>query len=316
MNDRIDTRTEQEKIAEHMQPINRLTKDLRIASRSLSEREARYLVDSYYLLQRDRIAADNQIRSMSADGEPTQLLVWLADQMRTLEGQVKITLDAYSMSHPVGEWARGILGVGPVICAGLLAHIDIKKAPTAGHIWNFAGLNPGVEWGKGQKRPWNGNLKTLCWKLGESFVKVSGNDKSFYGKLFRERKVDEIRRNRAGEFIDQAKRELERKKIDKSKVAYAFYAGCLPPETTDGWSELSQAQHSARVKKLRKDPGTFPGMLPPGHIHARAKRWTVKIFLSHLHAKWYEIVFDEEAPVPYAIAHLGHAHLIAPPETG
>ena len=304
------------KISEHLEPIKRLNKDLRIASRTLTTREARYLVDAYYLLQRDRIAADNQIRSMSRDGEPVMLLEWYGDQMRTLENQVKITLDAYSASHAVGGWARGILGVGPVICAGLLAHIDIHKAATAGHIWNFAGLNPGVKWEKGQKRPWNGDLKTLCWKLGESFVKVSGNDKSFYGRLFRERKKDETQRNRAGEFVEQAAHEIATKRIDKSKVAYAFYSGALPPEVLDGWSELNQTQQNARVKKMRKDPGTYPAMLPPGHIHARSKRWVVKIFLSHLHAKWFQIEFDREAPVPYAIAHLGHAHLISPPDEG
>lgn len=303
-------------IDEHLEPIKRLNRDLRIAARELSDREARYLVDSYYIIQRDRIAAQNQIRSMSSDDEPVLLLHWMSDQMTMLEAQVKVSLDVYSQNHQVGEWARGILGVGPVICAGLLAHIDINRAPTAGHIWNFAGLNPGVEWNKGEKRPWNGQLKTLCWKLGESFVKVSGNEKSFYGALYVQRKAEETRRNVAGEFADQAAVKLENFKIGKDTTARPFYEGCFPPEIFENWSALGQTGQTARMKKLRKEPGTYAAMLPPAHIHSRAKRWVVKIFLSHLHAVWHMKVFGVEAPVPYAIAHLGHAHLIEPPSVG
>ena len=99
------------------------------------------------------------------------VLRWLEGNAETLENSIKSALDKYSASHAVGAWARSVVGVGPVICAGLLAHIDITKAPTAGHIWNYAGLNPSVSWEKGQKRPWNAALKTLCWKLGEEAVR-------------------------------------------------------------------------------------------------------------------------------------------------
>ena len=54
------------------------------------------------------------------------------------------------------------------------------------------------------------------------------------------------------------------------------------------------------------------GILPDGHIHARAKRYAVKLFLAHLHSVWYEIEFGREPPLPYAIAILGHAHHIKP----
>jgi len=260
-------------------PIARLSRDLRTAAATLSDREARYLVDAYYLIQNNRIGADAQVRSMGADGEPVLLLLWLGEQMRALENQVKAALDKYSAAHPVGKWARGVTGVGPVIGAGLLAHIDIEKAPTAGHIFSFAGLNPMVKWEKGQKRPWNAQLKTLCWKLGESFVKVKGNEKDVYGKLYEQRKVEEITKNEAGEFAEQAAAVLVAKRIGK---------------TTDAYKAYSQ------------------GKLPPAHIHARAKRWAVKIFLSNLHEVWYEQHYDKPAPAPYPFAHLGHIHKIEP----
>ena len=40
------------------------------------------------------------------------------------------------------------------------------------------------------------------------------------------------------------------------------------------------------------------GKLPPAHIHARAKRYAVKMFISHLHEIWYEVELGKPAPVP------------------
>ena len=152
--------------------IRKLTKDERIASMTLGKDEARFLVDAYYQLQDNRIRSDGQVRSMSKDGEPHAVLQWLADMNRTLEESIKSALDSYSMATPVGQWARSQVGIGPVIAAGLLAHLDITKANTAGAFWSYAGMDPRSTWEKGQKRPWNAQLKVLCWKLGESFVKA------------------------------------------------------------------------------------------------------------------------------------------------
>ena len=262
-------------------PIERLSRDLRNAAKTLTDTEARFLVDAYYIAQENRIRQDAQIRSMSEAGEPCEVLEWLSKQSGALENQIKGALDKYSGTHPVGEWARSIKGVGPVIAAGLLAHIDITKAPTAGHIWRFAGLDPTAVWEKGKKRPHNAALKTLCWKLGESFVKVSGYDDDVYGKVYIARKAVEQANNEAGAFADQAADILARKRIGRDTEAYKHYSA---------------------------------GRLPPGHIHARAKRYAVKLFLSHLHDKWYRKHFGKAPPLPYPIAHLGHAHYVAPPE--
>jgi hypothetical protein len=41
-----------------------------------------------------------------------------------------------------------------------------------------------------------------------------------------------------------------------------------------------------------------------------ARRWAVKIFLSHVHQVMYYDHFKEAPPRPFAIEHLGHAHMI------
>jgi hypothetical protein len=257
--------------------IERLSRDLREASKTLSDAEARFLVDSYYQMQENRIRSNNQVRQM--DQEPHEVLGWLADQSSLLEKSVQIALDLYSEAHPIGERIRSVVGVGPVIAAGLLAHIDINKCATAGAIWRYAGLDPTSEWKKGQKRPFNASLKTLCWKLGESFVKVQNNKNDVYGKLYIKRKSEEVVHNEAGDFADQAKAKLEKFNISK---------------TTDAYKAYSQ------------------GKLPPAHIHARAKRYAVKMFLSHLHEVWHEHEFGSPPPAPYAMAHAGHVHKIEP----
>ena len=350
----------------HLEPIKRLTRDIRESAITLSSSEARFLVSDYYMMQDQRIRAANQVRAMVESKEPHGILNFFADQSQTLENQVKSALEAYARGNPVGRWSMSITGIGPVIAAGLLAHIDIKKAPTVGHIWRFGGYDPTLKWlgkvgaekllgevietvageaddgepdqyalteeqisnlneilGEGKcrlelrqlaaislmtnrriesffrlgrddkgnitrqsmlkmlaKRPWNASLKVLFWKAGESFVKVSGNKNDIYGKLYLIRKAEEQQKNEAGVYKPQADELLASKKIGKETDAYKAYS---------------------------------VGMLPPAHLHARAKRYAVKIFLSHWHEAAYWAEFKKAPPLPFAIAHLGHAHLLECP---
>lgn len=266
---------------ETLTDVEKLTRDIKSASKNLSNTEARYLVDLYYIWQEDRKRFANQARSLAEQKEPGDVIIHFEKQAKKLEAQCKSALDTYSSSDPVGIWAREQIGIGPVIAAGLLANIDITKAPTVGHIWAFAGLDPTKEWKKGEKRPWNASLKTLCWKIGESFVKISGNEEAYYGQVYVNRKNYETVKNENLEYKGQAYSILKTKKIGKTTDAYAAYS---------------------------------IGKLPKAHIHARAKRYAVKLFLSHLHHVWYLDHYGELPPKPYAIEHLGHAHYLAPPE--
>jgi len=263
--------------------IQKLTKELKTASITLSDAEARFLVDSYYQMQDNRIRSDGQIRAIDQGvdvaPQPHAVLDWLSDNCTTLENQIKRALAAYSDSKPIGVWAKSICGIGDVISAGLIAHIDITKAPTYGSIWKYAGLDPSCVWEKKTKRPWNAQLKTLCWKIGESFVKVSGNEKDFYGHLYALRKTELIEQNDALMFKDVALEKAE--KVGKKTDAYKSYS---------------------------------IGKLPPAHIHARAKRVAVKLFLSHYHEMAYLYHYGKPYEGnPYSIAILGHTHKIEPP---
>lgn len=129
------------------------------------------------------------------------------------------------------------------------------------------------------KPPWNQDFKLLCFKIGQSFMKVSGNPNSKYGLMYAQRRVIEDRKNDAGEFREQAEESLRSKKYDKSTPTYASYAS---------------------------------GKLPPGRIQRRACRYATKIFLSNYWEFGYKLHFKADPPKPFAIAMLGHAHHIPP----
>jgi len=301
-------------------PVARLSRDLikgmRQKGGGITSNEARFLVDLYYDMQRQRIRVNNQVKGLERDSEksgnaaePHEALTWTHVQFETLEQQVAQLLQVYVEVHPMAWFFEQSIGVGPIIAAGLLAHIDIRRAPTVGHIWNFAGLNPDVAWGKGEKRPWNAELKTICWKLGESFVKVSNKPGAIYGQIYANRKSDEWLKNLAGTFTDQCAAKLSGTNIGKTTDAYAWYSGAIDPSKVRSALEEGKA---LTIDKLEADDSGLP-MLPPAHIHSRAKRYAVKMFLSHLHECWYRQEVGE-VPKPFAIEHLGHAHYIAPPQ--
>jgi hypothetical protein len=265
-----------------LEVIRKLSKDIRTASKTLSNQEARYLVDTYYNLQDFRKATGNQIRALGESKEPNESIQFFYNQFNTLEKSIKSVLEVYVKQSDVGKWCLSITGIGPVITAGLMAHIDIEKAPTVGHIWSYAGLVPGQKWEKGCKRPWNAKLKVLCWKIGQSFVKVHNNESDVFGKIYKARKELEVQRNESGEYADQAAMILAGKKFNQQ---------------TDAFKHYSQ------------------GKLPPAHIQQRAERYATKLFLASFHEVAYFDKYKELPPKPYVIAQLNHAHYWGPPNS-
>ena len=312
---------------EGMESLTRLSKDLRRAMATLGPVQVRYLVDEYYAMQENRKRGSNQTRGLVEAGKPNGAVRWLATNNLFMEKQLKAALNHYSAGQRLGRWARSVVGIGPVIAAGLLAHIDLELCPTVGHIWRFAGLDPTVDWGGQEKcaawvrskerkvdgemivegcakfgrkretierymegkttatalaaalakRPWNGRLKTLCWKIGESFVKVKGNEKDSYGRIYEERKAYEHARSEAGRYAGQAAAILAAKPNHAQRAIYQ------------------------------------EGRLSDGHIHSRAKRYAVKLFLAHYHQRGREIL-GLPVPKPYILAtDPAHAHLIEAP---
>src|SRR5215475_15064400 len=254
-----------------------------LLAKNLSAAELRLVVSNYYQSQEMRKAADMQLRHLGDKeemklNESLGLLTFMADSFSEIEDRVARMIKEHLKENPIALWMQAQRGIGPIIAGGLLAHIDITKAKTAGAIWSFAGLNPEQEWKKGEKRPYNAELKQICWHAGQCFMKQSNDPDCFYGQLYRQRKQFEIQRNEAGG-------NAERAKIFK----------------------VSPGATKAVKDKLKE------GKLPDFNIDARARRYAVKIFLSHLHAVWHWHEFKRYAPTPWVIEFGGHVHTLEPP---
>lgn len=259
--------------------FDRFSRDVRTLTENLDNPSARKIVDAYYTLQENRMAFAAQTRELQKQGSAHELVALLYDGLYRMEKALKRPLEDYAKSSVAGEWAISQYGIGPVLAAGLSAHIDITKAPTAGSVWRYAGLDPTQTWEKGQKRPFNAELKTLCWKIGQSFMKFSGKHECFYGQLYKQDKARRIAKNEAGDYADFAKSILEKKNFKANQTRSKLESGIL-----------SDAQ-----------------------IDAQARRFAVKIFLSHYHAVAYQAHHGEPAPRPYIIAHGDHVHEISIP---
>lgn len=244
-------------------------------NRDIGKAEMRFLVDYYYQIQHYRIQANNQIRSL-AESEQS-IISFIGDSFENLENDIKKILDKATDKKEIGLWLKSICGVGPVISAGLISHLDIEKAPHSSSFIRFAGLDPTLEWKKGSIRPFNAKLKCLMWKLSESFVKVQNNEKDFYGKLYAKRKDQELRKNERMEFEETAKEILANKNFNKLTEAYKHYNS---------------------------------GKLPPAHINSRAQRYVKVIFLHHLWAIMYEDFYNKKPENPWIIEHGGHDTII------
>lgn len=266
------------RITEELTQVPRLTREERAGAKNLSDFEVRCLVANYYQAQGMRKASDQQIAT-AGDNAGHELTGFMANQFARIEADIQKVLATAIDARPIGVWLKSNMGIGPVIAAGLLAHIDIHRAPTAGHIWRYAGLDPTSKWLPSTKRPWNAELKVLCWHAGQSFMKLNKNPGCLYGGIYRERKDYEITRNESGGNATRAAEILTEKK----------------------WSKGTETR-----KALES------GKLPAAQIDARARRYAVKLFLSHMHTVWTWLEFKRLPVKPFAIQHLGHIHEVIP----
>jgi len=388
-----------------------LRKDLRRAAQTLTPQNVRLLIDLYYQIQRQPIRLANTVDGEAQNPVPlNQFIEFLYASHIGLEQLIVQAMEAHTRQSRPGRWLLSQYGVGPVIAAGLLAHLLPGGIPAVvGPWWRLAGQDPSSVWystekaealvkaafvvqedqpltleqvqavtdvlslngyhvygdactdeqgrprpvtlsvlatvlttrygvssaakvlrevfgaqrvltieevdafarsvgrkgarlyhqaghdrtGKPQpvtsatlaaalaKRPWNTQLRVLCWKVSTSFVRFHGRPDCYYGRIWATRKDQEVARNAAGHFAAEAAKQL-------------------------------------RERRYRADTETRKayerGELPAGHLQARAQRYTAKFLLSHLHYVCFEDAYGKPPPAPWPIAFLdNHSHFVPPP---
>ena len=331
-----------------LEMLQRLNKDVKDSVTNLSRAEARKLVDLYYQMQDFRIATQGQVRSVIQNDkdEPCETLKWFEKGFETLEGDIKKVLDIYTDNDPIGRWCKSITGIGPVIAAGLIANLDVKDKPTAGHFWSYVGHND-------YNRPWLGSAKTT--EIVNAVLEGKKNKDITYEDFckccikaqWNPKNVINVKTPKGesvfikdGEYIfkkDDIIKQLSKRpynnrmkvlvwKLGESFVKVAnnpkdfygkLYAERKAYESAKNENLEYKEQADIKAKKVGKNTEAYKwyskGMLPPAHIYARAKRWATRIFLSHLHQVMYMYEYGQMPPKPFAIEHLGHAHEIKCP---
>lgn len=269
-------------------------------------------------------------------------LEWYFLNNSIMEDEIAKAIALFSDSNYLSRWAKSVIGIGPIYATCLAANLTIiddgVHPMSAGAWWSFCGLNDNLRpwlgkaksleivnrlvaeadgviddalvyklinisgwsmahyekhaksektgaWSKDKlvqatsMIPYNRRLKTLCFKIGKSFMFNSKNPNSLYGRLYRERKEFETRNNMNGLYANQAFKIIQEKNFKKSTTAYSYYS---------------------------------KGMLPPAHIDMRARRFAVKLFISHCYEAAYYNKYGKPAPMPYMIAYQDHKDYIGP----
>lgn len=157
-------------------PLIELKKDVKQSARTLSFRDARWFVDTYYTLQDQRIRSGHQLKQQVKIQEPHRLTDWVAEGMEKFEQLSLTALNEFAKSYSVGLWLQSQFGIGPVLSAALLSMFDIRKAPKAGQFNRFAGVDPTLKW-LGKK-----GSKDLLESIFGSSKKRASQNKTYEGR--------------------------------------------------------------------------------------------------------------------------------------
>lgn len=329
--------------------IDEKTKEtvIRLKASEITKDTFRFVVDRFYDAQKKRIILSNQIDSIARgkdvqDDTSLEILKMEYAVYVKLEAEYNKLMDVCTKRTRSGRWLREVSGVGPALAATFEAYLDVRKGKHASSFQSYAGLNDHSKpwYSKEQAKtfvknamteydtttitddviikvaadtgwsvqflqdhcmdkelfektgevfysktdleksitilPFNRNLKTACWKLGDTFVK-NANRKSMYGKIYQQRKAYELEKNEKGEYAE-------------------FAAQCL-----------QKKNYTGDTRKTYES-----GKLPLNHIEQRARRYAVKMFISHYFEACYRYTYGKPAERPYPIEHLGHTDYIGP----
>lgn len=129
------------------------------------------------------------------------------------------------------------------------------------------------------KPPYNLDLKTTMYKIGDCFIK-NKNRGSLYGEIFTKRLAEETIKNDMLLYKDQAEAILNSKDFSRN---------------------------DSETKKCLME-----GKLSKAHLAARARRYAVKMFVSHVFEAMWWCEYHTEPPKHYILSIGGHHDYIAP----
>jgi len=212
----------------------------------------RMLSRAYLDLQQLRIAVGARIRKLYGTGKPDPevLRILKAYHARLRSEEKELLAEAMKRigNHPLRQWCSIVKGLGDVACLLLLGYIN-PEVESAGKVWAFFGLFPGAKLRAGKKGKFDPMAKGRAWVIGRNVIMAKD---SYYPAIYQAKKEYYLKTRKMEEFLQ-----------DPAKCP--DYEACLQ-------ARKRVAERLGR--KVKKAPCK-------GHIDNMAKRYMLKILLSH-----------------------------------
>ena len=260
-----------------------------------------HLVDSSLVIEKLRVTSEIRLSHLKRNHVQDPDTEELHKRTLELEQWVNERVAVLIREHPAYPWFSKVKGIGKENIAKVIGGVRVKPeqgyrklingageeefvlvdlpyADTISGLWKFAGMD--VQEGKAPKRSegakltYNSQLRSMCWRLGNSLLRARGK---FYEYYVTQKERYQQRYLNAGMQI----------------VPVTKLPARIDPKTK---------------KKIRYEP---EGIIAEGHVHNQALRKTIKLFLACLWLEWRK---GEGMPVtkPYVIDQLRHNSYITP----
>jgi len=246
----------------------------------------RSLVEIYYDFQDQRIITNNRISmNVKRNGFTEQQLdqygvLEIMKNAEKFEKDVKKRLTEQIKQFDIWKtYLSKIQGIGPIISAGLLAYVgDISRFDNISKLWQMAGFG----------------MNTYCKKCkGFTYEEVLFSKKDT-------KKKTKVKRLKAMQICNQCNKQTE-PIIQKRQIGYMsnwndkFKVLCWKigqsmvkqKASKSGYRKLyDQIKKKERLKNPKRIKVKGKIMYNDGHIHNRALRKVIKIFLANLWMEW------------------------------
>lgn len=247
-----------------------------------------------YSVQKHRIALKNWIDAKERDGiKPSERILTLYESMILQEAIAKkMAKDIVSLSPLWDDFFENISGVGESLATSLIAEIgDISKFQTPSSLWAYAGLI--AEYVKatcsnGHKLVMSSDKHKTCPVFDNEKKEPCGGEITIVERI----KGSSPKRTKGHHYLFNSSLKMICWKISEQMIK-------------QGDDYFRDIYYKEKEKQANQHPD-----LSKGHIHNRAKRKMVKIFLVHLWEAWREAE-KLEIRTPYVIEKLGHQGYVA-----
>lgn len=245
----------------------------------------RSLVEIYYDFQKQRIITSNRITMLKKrHAFKTEELDYfgvndLMSDAELFENRIKLNLTKQLKYYPIHEdYLEKIYGIGPIISAGLLAYVDdIGKFANISKLWQMAGFG----------------MNRFCKNCdGPTFVIVEYENKE--KKKTKAKKLKPF--DKCPDCGNETEPMIQRRMVgyqsnwnDKFKVLCWKIGNSFVKQSAlkSGYrklyDEFKAEEHRLHPVKEKRNGRTYYN---DGHLHNRAMRKVVKIFLANLWETW------------------------------